>query len=98
MDYHRGAMLAQLASLPRPVDSHHEAELAGPASFDPGKRVLEHRARVWPEAECLGAGQVGIRRGLAAKVPSGCDHAIDPRIEQVLDSRGSEYFLRIGAR
>src|SRR5215831_9170125 len=91
-------MLGQLVGLPYPVDADHEAELAGPTGIDSGQRVLEHSADVWREAKCSRTGQVCIWSGFAAQVLLRCDHAVDSRLEQLLDSRGSEHFLRIGAR
>src|SRR5262249_5717259 len=69
----------------------------GPPGFHAGQRVLENRGRPRLQTEGSGPGQEGVRSWLSAQVLALGDDAIDPRLEQVLDARGREHLLGVGA-
>ena len=90
-------MLAQRVGVADAVDADDEAEAAGPAGLDAGERVLEDRGLGRLDAERPGAGEEGVRRGLALQVLALGDDAVDPRLEEVLDSGRGEHVAAVGA-
>ena len=72
-------MLGERLGLIDAVDTDDEAEVARGAGLDAGQRVLVDGAGGWLEAERLGAGEEGVRRGLAGEVVAAGDDAVDDR-------------------
>ena len=63
-----------------------------------GDRVLEDHGRGRLDAEQPGAGQEGVRLGLAAQPVARGDHAVDPRVDQVGEAAGLDDLLAVGRR
>ena len=83
-----GAVLPEGIGLPGPVDSHHITKPPSPAGFHAGQRILEHHGLLRLQPQGPSPGQEGIGGRLPPQVFLLGDHAVDPRLEQVLDADG----------
>ena len=88
---------AQLVGVPDPVDPDDVAEVPRPARRPPRRaRPRRRRPARGSTPSGAGAGEEGVRRGLAAQaVPRG-DHAVDPGVDQVGEPGGGDHLLAVG--
>ena len=91
-------MVAKRLGLVEAIHPNHKTEPTGATGLHSGESILDHHRPLRGNLQAARCEEKRVRRRLAGKTELRGDYAIDLSVEEVVDTRRSQYGATVGAR